>query len=138
MELLSTTLEVPCRISRLHFHQLQGWLRAVAYTVNIRRVVFISQFWSQSSVLLTLLHGGVQGACATPPVTRRFASASSSTGDSISSWCSDGKQLGRVPAIATPRFPACTAWRFESSQADFGPFNYNIEIELLSWIELAR
>ena len=42
MELLSATPEVPCRISRLHIHQLQGWLRAVAYTVDIRRVVFIT------------------------------------------------------------------------------------------------
>ena len=79
---LSTTPEVPCRMPRLHIHQLQGWLRAVAYTVDIRRVVFISQLWSQSSVLLMTLHGGVQGACATPPAARRSTSISSSTGDS--------------------------------------------------------
>ena len=29
-------------MSRLHIHQLQGWLRAVAYTVDIRRVVFVT------------------------------------------------------------------------------------------------
>ena len=63
------------------------------------------------------LHGGVQGACATPAVARHSTGTSSSTGDSISSRCSDYKQLGRLPAIAAPRFPACTAWRFESSQA---------------------
>ena len=105
---------------RLHIHQLQGWLQAVAYTVDICQVVFISQFWSQSSVLLTLLHRSVQGACATPPVARHSASTSSSTSDSISSRCNNSKQLGRLPAIATPRFPACTAWRFESSQAIIG------------------
>ena len=27
---------------RLHIHQLRGWLRAVAYTVDICRVVFIT------------------------------------------------------------------------------------------------
>ena len=42
MELLLTTPEVPCRMPRLHIHQLQGWLQAVAYTVDIRRVVFIT------------------------------------------------------------------------------------------------
>ena len=40
-ELLLTTPEVPCQMSRLHIHQLQGWLQAVAYTVDIRRVVFV-------------------------------------------------------------------------------------------------
>ena len=63
------------------------------------------------------LHGGVQGACTTPPVAHHSTGTSSSTGDSISSRCSDYKQLGRLPDIAAPRFPACTAWRFESSQA---------------------
>ena len=28
-------------MSRLHIHQLQGWLWVVAYTVDIRQVVFI-------------------------------------------------------------------------------------------------
>ena len=64
-----------------------------------------------------LLHGGVQGACTIPLVAHHSTGTSSLTGDSISSWCSDYKQLGRLPAIAAPRFPACTTWRFESSQA---------------------
>ena len=42
MELLLATPEVPCQISRLHIHQLQGWLRVVAYTVDIRRVAFLT------------------------------------------------------------------------------------------------
>ena len=65
------------------------------------------------------LHGGVQGACTTPPVAYHSTGTSSLTGDSISSRCSDYKQLGRLPAITALRFPACTAWRFESSQAEF-------------------
>ena len=68
------------------------------------------------------LHRGVQSACTTPPVACHSTGTSSSTSDSISSRCSDYKQLGRLPAIAAPRFPACTAWRFESSQAD--PYSY--------------
>ena len=42
MELLSTTPEVPCRMPRLHIHQLQGWLQAVVYTVDICQVFFIT------------------------------------------------------------------------------------------------
>ena len=33
---------------------------------------------------------------------------------SNTSQCSSNKQLGRLPGIATPRFPACSTWRFES------------------------
>ena len=104
-------------MSRLHIHQLQGWLQAVAYTVDICRVVFIT---SLVEVLCSadITSQGVQGACTTPPVACHSTGTSSLTGDSISSRCSDYKQLGRLPAIAALRFPACTTWRFESSQAN--------------------
>ena len=55
------------------------------YTVDICQVVFIFQFWLQSSVLLTLLHKGVQGACVTPLVACHSTGTSSLTGDLISS-----------------------------------------------------
>ena len=79
------------------------------------------------------LHRGVQGTCATPPVAHHSTGTSSSTGDSISSWCSDYKQLGRLPAIAAPRFPACTTWRFESSQARVKMYNFE-RLYKKSWI----
>ena len=115
-KLLLSTPEVPCRVSRLHIHQLQGWLRAVVYTVDIRRVVFITRLVEvlcSADVASRECPGCLRDTSGGPSLH----GTSSSTGDSISSRCSDYKQLGRLPAITAPRFPACTAWRFESSQA---------------------